>query len=350
MTAEGPSEKIRAVVFHQGALGDFLMAASAIDELAGAYGWVRIDFWSKPEHVSLLTAKSYLGECHSPEGPLISCLLHDSLWQTAALPDFLLEADQVLIFGQSGSRVMAERLSGRLSANVSWVQSFPAANDTRTHVFRFLRRQLNGLGWPIGEKPLILSPPVFETQAAGDLLRELGIYTRPVFIHPGSGGRRKVWPLANWHGLLEWIRRELPLQALLSIGPADDYMDEFSWAMREAGVPIISGLPLLRLCALLSLCRLYIGSDSGVSHLAAAAGIPSIAVFGPTDASVWAPQGSNAVAVSRKWKAADNFKWAPSEKPDFQDKEIAGLVKSLLHATHPETRIQSITGHGFRQD
>jgi len=327
MRVPGSSEIIRAVVFHQGALGDFLMAASAIDELAGASARARIDFWSKPEHVSLLTGRSYLGKCHSLEGPLISCLLHESLWQTAALPDFLLEADQVFIFGQTGSRLMAERLSARLSANVSWVQSFPAANDTHTHVSRFLRGQLNGLGWPIGGKPLTLSSPVSEKQAAGDLLRELGIYSKPVFIHPGSGGRSKVWPLGNWHGLLDWIQRELPFQALLSIGPADDYMDEFSWAMREAGVPIISGLPLLRLCALLSLCRLYIGSDSGVSHLAAAAGIPSIAVFGPTDASVWAPQGSNAVAVSRKWKAADNFTWAPSEKPDFQDKEIADLVK-----------------------
>ncbi len=119
--------------------------------------------------------------------------------------------------------------------------------------------------------------------------------------------------------------------------------------MREAGVPIVSGLPLLRLSALLSLCRLYIGSDSGVSHLAAA-GIPAIAIFGPTDARVWAPQGSNAVAVSRKWKEENSFTWAPSEKPDFQDKEIADLVKGILKATQLESRIQSATGHGFRQD
>jgi ADP-heptose:LPS heptosyltransferase len=327
MTGQGPSEKIRAVVFHQGALGDFLMAASAIEELAGTYAWARIDFWSKPEHVSLLTGKSYLGECHSPEGALISRLLHDSLWRTATLPDFLLEADNLFIFGQAGSRLMAERLSARLSAKVNWVQSFPAANDTHTHVSRFLRRQLNGLGWPIGCKPLTLSPPVSEKQAARDLLRELGICSKPVFIHPGSGGRRKVWPLGNWHALLDWIRRELSFQALLSIGPADDYMDEFSGAMREAGVPIVSGLPLLRLSALLSVCRIYIGSDSGVSHLAAAAGIPTISVFGPTDPRAWAPQGRNAVAVRRKWKEADGFTWAPSEKPDFQDKEIADLVK-----------------------
>jgi ADP-heptose:LPS heptosyltransferase len=107
-------------------------------------------------------------------------------------------------------------------------------------------------------------------------------------------------------------------------------MDQFSVAVREAGVPIVSGLPLLRLSALLSLCELYIGSDSGVSHLAAATGIPAITVFGPTDPRVWAPQGRNAVAVRRTWKKADGFTWAPSEKPDFQDREIADLVKSSV--------------------
>lgn len=349
MTAEGSSEKIRAVVFHQGALGDFLMAASVIDELAGTYALARIDFWSKPEHVSLLTGKSYLGQCHSPDDALIARLLQDSLWRTATLPDFLLKADILFIFGQAGTRLIAERLSARLSAKVYRVQSFPADDNARTHVSRFLRRQFKDLGWSIGGKPLTLSAPVSEKQAARELLRELGIHARPVFIHPGSGGRRKVWPLANWHGLLDWIQRELPFQALLSIGPADDYMDRFSGAVREAGVPIVSGLPLLRLSALLSLCELYIGSDSGVSHLAAATGIPSITVFGPTDPRVWAPQGRNAVAVRRTWKEADGFTWAPSEKPDFQDREIADLVKSILRSTHPESRSQSGTGNGFRQ-
>jgi len=333
MTAAGSSEKVRTVVFHHGALGDFLLAASAINELAGIYAFGHIDFWSKPEHVSLLTGKSYLGECHCSEDPLISRLLQDSLWRTATLPDFLLKADNLFIFGQAGSHLMAERLSARLSARVYRVQSFPAANNARTHVARFLRKQLKDLGWPIGGKPLTLSPHASEKLAARELLRELGIHARPVFIHPGSGGRRKVWPLANWHGLLDWIQRELPFQALLSIGPSDDYMDQFSEALRKAGVPIVSGLPLLRLSALLSLCGLYIGSDSGVSHLAAATGIPAITVFGPTDPRVWAPRGSNAVALRRTWKETDGFTWAPSHIPHFQDKEIADLVKSVLRPT-----------------
>jgi hypothetical protein len=75
---------------------------------------------------------------------------------------------------------------------------------------------------------------------------------------------------------------------------------------------------------------MYIGSDSGVSHLAAAVGIPAIAVFGPTDPRVWAPRGRNAVVVKRSWLEEDVFTWAPSDRPDFQDKEIAGLVLDMI--------------------
>jgi hypothetical protein len=331
MTPLVSTEKIRAVVFHQGALGDFLIAAGAIEELARAFGGgARVDFWSKPEHVSLLDGKSYPGECRSLDGPLVAGLLQDSLWRSAALPDFLLEANEVFIFGQTGSRIMAERLSRRLSANVSFIQSFPAAGDPGAHVSSFLRRQLNDLGWPIAGNPLYLSAPTSEKQAAMDFLRRLGISSPPIFIHPGSGGRSKVWPLSNWHGLLDWIRSKTPFRALLSIGPADGYMDEFSGAMREAGVPMVSDLSPVRLSALLSLCGMYIGSDSGVSHLAAAVGIPAVAVFGPTDPSVWAPRGRNAVVVKRTWREEDVFAWAPSDRPDFQDKEIARLVLDMI--------------------
>jgi len=317
---------LRAVVFHQGALGDFLMVASAIDGFAENQCRAGLDFWAKPEYVSLLAEKSYLGDCYSADTALAGYLLHESFWRTAALPDFLLEADRLLIFGQTGSRVMAERLSARLTATVSWLRSFPAAGDDPVHVSDFLRRQLDLLGLPAGRKPFRLIPSDSEKLAAGDLLRELGIHSKPILIHPGSGGRRKVWPLRNWHGLLDWVGRETSFRVLLSIGPADRYPDAFSRAMTDAGVSVVSGLPLIRLSALLSYCRLYIGSDSGVSHLAAAVGIPTIAVFGPTDPRVWAPQGKDVMVLRRRWKEEDVLKWAPSDKPDFQDGEIANII------------------------
>jgi len=348
MTILDSKEKTRVVVFHQGALGDFLMAASAIEELAAASRGACIDLWTKPEHAALLRAKSYVGNCYCPDGALVACLLQDSLWQSTSLPDFLLKADQVLIFGQAGSRVMAERLARRLCAKVSWIQSFPTMNNADTHVSHFLRRQLKELGYSMGCKPIRLLPTSDEKREAGDFLNRLGIFSPPILVHPGSGGRRKVWPLRDWHALIEWMRTELSFQVLLSIGPADEYLDEFSRAMREAGVSIVSGLSAVGLCALLSLCGLYIGSDSGVSHLAAAVGIPAITVFGPTDPRVWGPRGTNAVAVRRRWEESEVLAYvhAPQglpgtrsevgERPrgawgSFQDKEIAGLVLAMVH-------------------
>ncbi|MDR3556728.1 MAG: glycosyltransferase family 9 protein [Syntrophobacteraceae bacterium] len=323
----------KAIVFHQGALGDFIVAAAAVDELAEAEGFTRIDFWSKPEHVALLAGKSYLGDCLPCDSPLAAALLHDSLWRTAVLPDLLLEADRVFLFGQTGSRLIAQRLSELLCADVSWIQSFPLTKDDPEHVSVFLRNQFAGLGLEIAGRPLALSPPPSEKRAAKRLLGHLGIDSTPILMHPGSGGKRKVWPFANWHGLIEWIRREMSSQVILSIGPADEYMNEFAREMRRAGVPVVSGLTPLRLAALLSLCGLYIGSDSGVSHLAGAVGIPAIAVFGPTDPAVWAPRGSGAIAVRRTWNEEEILRWAPTEKPDFQDEQITEIIKRETNLT-----------------
>lgn len=323
-----PGKKV--VVFHQGALGDFLLAAAAVDELAKTQGFSRVDFWSKPDHVSLLAQKGYLGNCYSCDSPLAAALLHDTLWREARLPGFLLEADSVFIFGQTGTRLLAERLSALLSAGVYWIQSFPVTKESPVHVSVFLSNQLAALDLPIAGSPLLLVPPDSEKKAARDLLRKLRIGVKPVLLHPGSGGRRKVWPLANWGGLTHWMCREPSLQPLLSIGPADEYLDQFCRAMRKSGLPVVKGLTPLRLSALLSLCRLYIGCDSGVSHLAASVGVPTIAIFGPTDPRVWAPRGRRAVTLRRQWKEEDLLKWQPSEIPCLQDEQIVSTIQSFL--------------------
>ncbi len=318
----------KAVFFHQGALGDFILAAAAIDEVARSQGFTRVDFWSKVPHVSLLSAKPYMGQCLPCDSPLASRLLHETLWRRAKLPDFLLNADRIFIFGQSGSRLMAERLSERLAAAVNWLQSFPPPHASPEHVCDFLRAQFGALALPISGKPLALSPPAPERRAARQLLHQLGVDSTPVLVHPGSGGLRKVWPLANWHGLIDRIRREADAPVVLSVGPADEYLLEFSGFMQKSGVPLIHGLTPLGLSGLLSLCGLYIGSDSGVSHLAGAVGVPTITIFGPSDPAVWAPRGSRTVALRRNWKEEDVLRWTPSDKPDFEDEEIMNAVKT----------------------
>ncbi len=326
---------MNAVMFHQGALGDFLLALSALEGWCATRPGVRVDFWSKREHVSLLAGKEYLGDFHSLDGLLIASLLDDDLWKTTALPEFLLRADHVFIFGQEGTRVMAQRLSARTGARVDWLRSFPPPDHSGAHVLDFIHRQLEELAPPCRRVYELarLSHPPSEISAAKDLLEGLGMRgdgPGPILIHPGSGGAKKVWPLRNWRNILHWIRSDLRVPVILSVGPADERVEEFCREMSGVGRPVVSGLSLAGLSALLSLCRAFVGSDSGVSHLAAAAGTPSVVIFGPTDPDVWGPRGENVHTVRKNWVESEIFEWAEKDLPGQPDTEVIKKIRTLL--------------------
>jgi ADP-heptose:LPS heptosyltransferase len=63
---------------------------------------------------------------------------------------------------------------------------------------------------------------------------------------------------------------------------------------------ILHNYPIAKLTALLSVVSLFIGNDSGISHLAAALGVPTLAIFGPTDPAIWAPCGKQAFWLQGK--------------------------------------------------
>jgi heptosyltransferase III len=334
---------MRLVVFHQGALGDFLLTIPILEGLSEICPGLRIDFWTKREHVSLLNGKSYLGDFHTLEGQLLPSLLHDSLWKASPLPHFLLEADQVFIFGQAGTRVLAERLSARLKARVDWIQSFPGPNENGAHVTDFIGRQINSLGWMTAARFGSLTPNPQELIAVRTLLQDCGISSPPVLIHPGSGGKRKVWPLKNWHDLIHWIKTELSLPVLLSVGPADAYLEDFALTMLRAGIPSIKDLPLSRLAALLSQCGIFVGSDSGVSHLAGAVGVGTIVVFGPTDLCVWGPRGDRVRVVRGSWRESEIFEWDHSHSPEAPNREVTRAITELLDGRRKGSNLQRST-------
>jgi heptosyltransferase-2 len=138
--------------------------------------------------------------------------------------------------------------------------------------------------------------------------QQLGHGARPVAVHPGSGGTWKCWPAQRFANLAARLRAPI----LLVEGPADaDACRAFAEAL-AASVPVAraTGMPLSRVAALLSESRGYIGNDSGVSHLAAALGVPTVAVFGPTDPAVWAPLGPEVSVVTARadapWSTVDD--------------------------------------------
>jgi len=157
-------------------------------------------------------------------------------------------------------------------------------------------------------RPSLECPPAMRFEVREWLERQFGRGAGPVAVHPGSGGRRKCWPARRF---AECINR-LAEPVLLVEGPADtDACRECAEAI-DPSLPVVRATewPLPRLAALLTESRAYLGNDSGVSHVSGALGVPTVAVFGPTDPAVWTPLGARVAVVAPRgdelWPTVDD--------------------------------------------
>ncbi len=159
-----------------------------------------------------------------------------------------------------------------------------------------------GVPGPAGEPDLtraLLWPRPDDTRAGHLLLERHGIEPmRPLaVIHPGSGGAAKVWPAENFCALADRLASD-GMQVAFLLGPVererlgDTERERFS----RAGV-CIEGLDLSEVVQVLTCVDLYCGNDSGVTHVAAALGCPTLAVFGPSDPAVYWPCGPRVEVV-----------------------------------------------------
>ncbi len=98
-----------------------------------------------------------------------------------------------------------------------------------------------------------------------------------VIIHPFSGSARKNWPLSRYRELA--ARLQYPVE--WTAGPEEDLREATRFGDLGELAEWIAG------------ARLYIGNDAGITHLAAATGVPTLALFGPTSPEIWAPRGEN---------------------------------------------------------
>jgi ADP-heptose:LPS heptosyltransferase len=162
----------------------------------------------------------------------------------------------------------------------------PAPPAEAGHAAAWLARPLSelGVGVPHGPPP-VARPTRAEREATASLLQRLP----PGFlaIHPGSGSPAKNWPAERFAAFAATLSEGRPW--LLVEGPADAAIAP---RLRDRpNVVVAASLPPRVLGAALAEAGVYVGNDSGVSHLAAAWGAPTVALFGPTDPDIWSPLG-----------------------------------------------------------
>ena len=134
---------------------------------------------------------------------------------------------------------------------------------------------------------------------AEDRLAGLGLDAgKFMLVLPGSGSLAKNWPAENFAALTVMLAPRI--RSLVILGPAEAALEPVfaaHWAAHGAAhrLAAIADLDLAEVAALARLARCFVGNDSGVSHLAAAAGAPGLAIFGPTDPARWRPLGRTTI-------------------------------------------------------
>lgn len=123
-----------------------------------------------------------------------------------------------------------------------------------------------------------------------------------IAIHPGSGSPRKNWDIINWGKTAVLLTKQHPgAEFLLVTGEVEEeHAAKIAADWTRLGIRFehAHALPLWALAGKLAASSLFLGHDSGVSHLAAACGTPSLLLFGPTDPRIWAPHNTG-VSVHR---------------------------------------------------
>ncbi len=123
-----------------------------------------------------------------------------------------------------------------------------------------------------------------------------------VVFHPVTGDALKNWPLSHWRKLAQMLSSERPdIRFVWVGGPSEEkQIQEILTPELEKKSILLLGRPLPEVKAVLSRAGLFVGGDSGPSHMAAALNIPALVLFGPTNPDRCAPLGSNPVVILRK--------------------------------------------------
>ena len=263
-----------------GALGDVLLLRRAVSALRRA-GY-RVALLAPRDSGSVLVGSgpSEVDRLLPWDRADMASLLASDAELPKSLRDSLERLDLAVAYTRSAE--LATNLE-RLSETV--IVHDPQPPPGSGHAAAWLASALVPLGLDVSaEPPPCLSTPDEEAQAAPWIAR---LPTAFLAIHPGSGSVSKNWPGPSFAALVDAIQPRADW--LLIEGPADEAAA--SALRRQSGALVAASLPPRTLGAILRHAGVYVGNDSGVSHLAAAWGTPTVALFGPTDPSVWAPLG-----------------------------------------------------------
>jgi len=144
-----------------------------------------------------------------------------------------------------------------------------------------------------------LTPTETDRQTGARWLLDHGIdpdTDRAVAVHAGSGMLSKCWPSVHVAAVVQELL-ENGIKVVLIEGPADAEATCAVTGQVPTALPRLQAASLSLVFAVLARCGGFLGNDSGVTQMATALGLPTVAVFGPTDPGIWGYRGKRLVPL-----------------------------------------------------
>ena len=117
-------------------------------------------------------------------------------------------------------------------------------------------------------------------------------------LHPGSGSEKKNWPEIKWTEFIARLTGSTKLDLLFVGGEAEGgRLQRLAAAVPPERRRVARSLPLPELARWLQSCVAFVGHDSGITHLAAALGLPCLVLWADALEEVWRPQGERVVIL-----------------------------------------------------
>lgn len=278
----------RILVVRGGAIGDFVLTLPALKLLRDNFPASHLEILGYKHIVALAENRFYADAVRSIEYAPLAGFFAKGATLDRALADHFASFDLVISYLFDPDRVFEHNVT---RCGVADFIACPHKPTSDGHAALQLARPLSEqLGLRLADPAALLFPSAADLAFADEFLSELA---QPICaIHPGSGSATKNWPIENWEGLGErLLDGESGVGSVLVVGGEADAASvaPLRSAWNSSCIRFAENLALPNLAAVLSRCALFLGHDSGISHIAAAVDAPCVLLFGPTDPEVWAP-------------------------------------------------------------
>jgi ADP-heptose:LPS heptosyltransferase len=281
------------LIFHQGALGDFIVTWPLALGLARVFAQSRM-FYITSGQKGALAEKALRVESNDVENGWHQLFSSDPKLPEAAAK-LLAGAQQVISFVGGPEDAWAKNLS-KLAPEASLLMLSTVPPDAfGGHITEHLLSQL---------KP----QPVIEA-AMGQMLQSIkarGLaLSRPIngtaLLHPGAGSGKKCWPPEQFLRLAELLK-ESGRTVQVVLGEVE--LERWPAAQIERFSKVAQvkrPATLVELMDMIAAASVFVGNDSGPGHLAAIIGIPTVSIFGPKDPAQWRPLGPRVTLLQGDW-------------------------------------------------